>query len=366
MNFRLLSILLASASLATALQAQENSLPLNPKVATNGYFNHLDLGLNAGSTGVGIDLAAPIGPAVRLRAGFTYMPRFEMTSNFGMQVGDEEYKRTYDPVTGERTDRLGRMIDYMYNMTGMLMKDNVDMKYKPTYYNSKVLVDVYPLRDKRWHVTAGFYWGSKEIGRAVNSVEDAQTLSGVSMYNYIYDKVIEGNPNIFGDLISITPDMLDQISPLFKSAGRMGFPVGHYKEELRGQVPVLDDWGFPMYDDDDNPIYEDGVIRAKGAFYMMTPDPETGTVKCKAYAKRFKPYVGAGYSGTISKDGLWHLDVDAGALFWGGSPDIYTHDGTCLTRDVENIGGKVGRYVDFISQFKVFPVLELRISRRLF
>lgn len=337
-----------------------------PQTSTFGYFNHLDLGINAGTTGVGIDLSAPVGSYVRMRAGFNYMPRVEVTSNFGVQIGDEVYQKTYDPVTGERTDKLGKMMNYMYNMTGMRIKDNVDVDIKPTFYNTKVLVDVYPLRDKRWHLTTGFYWGSKEIGRAVNSVEDAQTVTGVSMYNYIYDKVIDGNPNIFGDLISITPDMLDQISPMFKNAGRMGMAVGRYRNDIYGQVPKLDEWGFPMYDDDDNPIYEEAIVHKKGSLYMMTPDPEKGTVKCFAKAKPFKPYLGAGYSGPISKDGLWNLDIDAGVLFWGGAPQIYTHDGTCFGRDIDTIEGKVGQYVDFISKFKVYPVIELRISRRLF
>ena len=53
-------------------------------------------------------------------------------------------------------------------------------------------------------------------------------------------------------------------------------------------------------------------------------------------------------------------------MFWGGTPDIITHDGTHLSKDVINIGGKVGDYVDLIKGVKAFPVLNLRITRRLF
>jgi hypothetical protein len=53
-------------------------------------------------------------------------------------------------------------------------------------------------------------------------------------------------------------------------------------------------------------------------------------------------------------------------MFWGGAPDVYTHDGTNLTRDVEDIYGKVGRYMDVASAMKVFPVLNARISYRIF
>lgn len=358
--FALCSILFVNA------QAQDSKSLSDLCETLGGQFKHFDVGVNAGTSGIGLDVSTNIGDYVRLRTGFTYMPRIELTSTFGVQVGEESPKAEYDPETGKRTDRLGRMIEYMHDLTGMDIDENVDMLYKPTFYNTKFLVDVYPFTNKKWHLTAGFYWGTKEIGRAINSIADARTLAGVSMYNYIYDKVIEGNPNIFGDLVSITPDVLDKISPKFKNAGRMGVNVGTYTHDIYGQVPVLDEWGYPMYDDDDNPMYENGIIHAKGSYYLLTPDPTDGAVKCYAYTNRFKPYVGFGYSGAISKDGLWNLDLDGGILFWGGSPNIYTHDGTNLTKDIENIGGKVGRYVDGVAAFKVFPVLEVRISRRIF
>ena len=53
-------------------------------------------------------------------------------------------------------------------------------------------------------------------------------------------------------------------------------------------------------------------------------------------------------------------------MFWGGTPDIITHDGTNLTKDVSDINGKVGDYVKFIKGVKVFPILNLRITRRIF
>ena len=60
------------------------------------------------------------------------------------------------------------------------------------------------------------------------------------------------------------------------------------------------------------------------------------------------------------------MEFDAGMLFWGGSPRIMTHDGVDLARDVRDVGGKVGRYVNFMKAIKVYPVLNLRIFFRMF
>ena len=53
-------------------------------------------------------------------------------------------------------------------------------------------------------------------------------------------------------------------------------------------------------------------------------------------------------------------------MFWGGTPEVVTHDGTDLAKDVENIGGKVGDYVSLVESLKVYPVLKLSISYRIF
>ena len=51
---------------------------------------HLDLGVTLGTDGIGIDLSTPVVKNwVNVRAGFTYMPRFNATMHFGFEAGDE-------------------------------------------------------------------------------------------------------------------------------------------------------------------------------------------------------------------------------------------------------------------------------------
>ena len=50
-------------------------------------------------------------------------------------------------------------------------------------------------------------------------------------------------------------------------------------------------------------------------------------------------------------------------MFWGGTPRVDCY-GTDLVK--MNVKGKVGDYVKFFEALKVFPVINLRISRRLF
>ena len=123
-------------------------------------------------------------------------------------------------------------------------------------------------------------------------------------------------------------------------------------------------------------------------FFRLEPDANNN-VSATIRVNSFKPYLGFGYGGRFFRDNdIYHISFDAGILFWGGTPRITTNDihkvtfspnedyteaiknetiepGVNLAKDVYNIPGKVGDYVKFFKGFKVYPVLELRLSRRI-
>lgn len=327
----------------------------------NGYFNHLDVSASIGSPGIGIDVSAPVGEYVKLRAGMTYMPRFEMSSNFRVQVGDS-LERKFDQNGNRIETKFDKLSGMLKGMTGFDVDDQVAMNVKPTFYNFRFMVDVYPFQDKRWHFTAGFYAGPAEIGRGVNVAKDVPTLMAVSMYNMMFDRIHNGEDlfDLGGNLsFSLPPEVLFPIMEKLDKYGRMGVHVGNYLND--GPV-LLDESGEPLeYDENGNPL----LAYYKGDPYMMVPDAN-GMVSARAKTNRFKPYLGFGYGGAISRDGRTELSVDAGVMFWGGKPHVYTHDGTDLVYDVEKISGKVGRYVRYVKSFPCFPVLELKVTRRIF
>lgn len=365
-----------------SLTAQEMNVSKSFNVY-NGYFDHLDVSASIGTPGIGLDLSAPVGKYIKLRTGITYMPRVEVNSGFRVQVGDS-LERKYDKQGNRIETKFDKLSGLLENMYGFKVDDEVQMNIKPTYYNFRFLVDILPFRDKRWHFTAGFYYGSSELGRASNSAKDMPSLMAVNMYNLMYDRLMTGEPLFsLGDpyTFDLPPEYQNLIIDKFKVYGRMGIHVGDYtkdgpilyKTEILGYMPT----GEPIYDFDenDNPILdpterdENGnpkLAYHKGDPYMMVPDPETGMVRVTAKSRKFKPYVGFGYGGSISKDGLTELSFDAGVLFWGGVPNVYLHDGIDLTKDVDHVRGKVGSYVRAIKAFPLFPVIELRVTRRIF
>ena len=298
----------------------------------NGFFKHLDASLTVGSTGLGFDLASPMGEYAQLRAGFSFMPHIHYKMNFEVQVGDDASKSK---------SKFQTLSGLLKDMTGYQVDNSVDMIGVPTYYNFNLLVDVFPFKNnKHWHFTAGFYWGNSKIGKAYNTTEDMPSLVAVGIYNNMYDKAIRKEPfvtiNYNGNPIAITddPELQDMLYEKFREYGRMGVWIGNHVSD--------------------------------GSPYIVEPD-ENSMVKAEVRANAFKPYLGFGYGGRLFKgDDRYKISFDCGAMFWGGTPSILTHDGTDLAKDVEDVKWKVGDYVRLIKGVKAFPVLNIRITRTLF
>ena len=332
---RVLALAFLASTAAASATAQSKLEGLIDNIKTES-FNHMDVGVTLGTTGLGVDVSTPVGDYMQLRAGASFMPHFHHDMHFDVQLGDTKESK-YDANGNRVTTKFDRLSEKLEEVTGYKANDVVTMVGEPTYYNAKLLLDVFPLRDKHWHVTAGFYWGNSTIGKAYNRTEEMPSLLAMQIYNRIYDKTVADEP-IFTTSSSefYLSDLLREYGMYdrFEGYGRMGIHVGDKCSD--------------------------------GSHYMMEPGVD-GMVKAKVKANSFKPYLGVGYEGPLTKKSdKYSLLVDAGVMFWGGTPRIPTHDGTDLAKDVTNIGGKVGTYVDLIKTFKVFPVIEVRFARKLF
>ena len=109
-----------------------------------GLFNHMSLGLGLGTTGISVDVAAPICPYVAVRAGADILPdiKFRPALDLGF---DQEIK------------------DFVYEWFNERLPDKIDFDGKLKYTAGHLLFDVYPFKNSSFHVTAGAYLGNKEL-----------------------------------------------------------------------------------------------------------------------------------------------------------------------------------------------------------
>ena len=343
------------------VMAQEMPLLNASKTEKYNVFNHLDASVTLGTTGIGVDLASPVTNWAQLRIGYSVMPRFNYYMRFEIQVGDVKEPK-YDASGNRVVTKFDRLASMLQDLTGYEVDDEVWMTGRPQYHNFKCLVDVFPFKnDKRWHVTAGFFWGPKKVATAFNKTEEMPSLLAVGIYNRLYENTMNSYETVKhfenGDINPATgePYEIWDIQPIM-SVG----PI-----EINGISTIKS-------------VYEAmasngrmGVMLGKkvsdGSNYMMEPDND-GMVKADVVVNSFKPYLGVGYGGRLIKgNDKLHIAVDLGAMYWG-KPKIITHDGTDLISDIQKntIDWKPGEYVKLVRGFHVFPVLDVRFVYNLF
>ncbi|MDE6291719.1 MAG: hypothetical protein K2M16_09310 [Muribaculaceae bacterium] len=319
-----ISAQLSSMTFSSKVQGpEERPETIIEKMNRHGILNRLEIAANIGTTGLGLEVASPITKWTKLRAGFDWMPPFTIPMTFSM----DSY------VDGKVNDKFETIQDMMYSMSGMRVDKEIMMESKPHMATFRLLVDVYPFKDRHWHLTAGFFVGSDYIGKSINKMTEMPSLLALNMYDRLYqiyasddymDYVVD--TPIIGD-IYLDPAVGMELHDKFLELGRLGVHVGDHKD---------------------------------GTPYMMMPDKE-GTVSAKAKINRFRPYLGFGYGGAMSADGKWQASVDAGVQFWGGAPKVTTHDGTVLN-DLTDLRGKVGNYMNLMKAIPVYPTIDFRIS----
>ncbi len=369
-------LLLAMPSLVSA---QSNDASTHYTYDNRGVFSHFDAAFTIGTTGLGFDLATPITPWLRLRAGGTFHLQTHRTVTLTSEVGEGQTEAL-------QQEHFEQLSDFMSSLTTIAPQRDIAIEGTMTMNNAKVLIDFFPFKNNRhWHLTAGVYYGGKQLMACHNTTESLVSLSSVDIYNMIYALAKEGE---FLDLSSLGMDIPDDMkSSIIAHMQQWGtytddngvtqmaeygisYPIGTYKHDIIAEQDV--------YDASGNKVCSSGeVVRKAGETVRLVPDAQ-GLIHPEVEVNRLKPYVGVGYDCALSRDKRTRLNVEAGVLFWGGSPKVnvsvpvgMTQDGENLFQtidlvsDASNVTGSLGKQIDKAKDYTVFPSISLRLSQRL-
>ena len=119
-------------------------LPQTVSAQNDVAFKHLGWGVSLGTTGVGIEVAAPVTDFMEVRAGYSFLP--SISHDFDVDFHSKENWL-------EKEDHSG-----YYNHT--------DVKGTINMGDAKVLLDFYPSKSSGFHFTAGAYLGKSKLVEA--------------------------------------------------------------------------------------------------------------------------------------------------------------------------------------------------------
>lgn len=141
-----------------------------------GVFNSLSVGVSAGLTGIGVDVAAPIGNYLAVRAGVSFMPNFTYSDNVDVDVDIADYS---GPATIDAEGGIGRTA-------------------------GELLLNVYPFKSSSFFVCGGAYFGGDKIIKIKGHSEELAQLiaegkkAGIEIGDYSIP--VDKNGNISGGL----------------------------------------------------------------------------------------------------------------------------------------------------------------------
>ena len=87
-------------------------------------FQHLDVALSLGITGIGIEVASPICEIAQVRVGYEFMPHFHYSVNFPVEVGGEPAVK-YDDNGKRVQSRFDRLAKNLKELTGLEADDHL-------------------------------------------------------------------------------------------------------------------------------------------------------------------------------------------------------------------------------------------------
>lgn len=144
-----------------------------------GIFNSLAVGVSVGTTGIGIDVASPIGSYLAVRAGISFMPNFTYSTDVDVNI-----ENLYDNAPN--------------------VPSNIDVEGGMGRTAGELLLNVYPFKSSSFFVCGGAYFGGGKLIKIKGHSNDLAELiaeggkAGIEIGDYSIP--VDKNGNVSGGL----------------------------------------------------------------------------------------------------------------------------------------------------------------------
>lgn len=292
------------------------STNVNAQTDSN-IFNHMAVGVEVGTTGIGFELAAPVTDYVQVRAGVNFIPTVKV-KDIGVDISASEgewnnAKNMAKELNDNYKEYLSaadqKKVEGFAQYFSSSLPHDVLINGEVGMTNFKFLVDLYPFKGS-FHLTAGVYAGKSQFVEAYTTNCQAQ-----------FKALTYFNQNLAGQTITANTPLGPQP---YTFGNKLGAELGDYLLEPNGEQAR-------------------GFIKVGGV----------------------KPYVGLGFGRAVPQKHRLAFNFDLGAMFWG-TPKVFVDqpNGEVQLKegDVDGDGG----IIKTISKISLYPCMTFRLTGRIF
>ncbi len=268
-------------------------------------FNHLAVGITTGTPGlIGFDVATTCTPYLQIRAGLAIMPTFKY--NTDIHVNASEYNNKIGTMYSTLPASKRSMMEDENGQLWQVAPDYA-VQGKMSFTNGKFLIDFFPFKVTGFpfFITVGAYFGGTNIVSVYNKDDGA-----LGIVNKANDVITEYN-------------------------------------KVPGVTKV-------------NPI-----AATVGEYTNLGPDAQ-GNVNFDVKVNGFKPYVGIGFGRPFPRKKRIGFSAEIGCMFWKTPTVTFTGNDTFDIDRVKAGKENVGKAIDIVSKFSVWPCINFRLTGKIF
>lgn len=329
-------------------------------------FKHLGISLEAGTTGLGVNLSYPlVTDHLTLSLGCNF-PSYNINKTVDLDpsyvnnrvAGVNQMVDRYNDGASRYNTHIDPMAEIGISLSPMSQIEKVssvekmegDIKAKLNFANYKAMLEYYPTTKSYFHFTVGVFVGNGEwmnISAVVDPVTWGTYKSALSAADQAISAVEKYNTEVPQHNLKIQ-DINAQIDEYNKTPGAA------QKKHL------------PLFQtiDESAPVDDAAAVTVNGQTFVLDKNSD-GRVDVTLAIKKVKPYLGVGFGSSVPTKRRCGFQMEIGA-YYQGKPTLES------TQEKPSFAGSsyndhtIDKLVETICYLQWYPQLTFRWTGRLF
>lgn len=329
-------------------------------------FKHVGLSVEAGTTGLGVNLSYPLlTDHIILTLGYNF-PVYTITKSAELSTGYVNGK--VGQVNSMITDFNNRASSYNQNIPSMtelglnvsemqlidpiepLESMNADLEAKINFGNFKAMLEIYPTKKSYFHFTFGVMVGNGDWMN-ISAAVDQHTWG-------TYEKALAASEQAANTVRTYNANLASNNAII----DQYNTQIDQYNQ-IPGVTPLSHIQNLPSVGEQP-PVDDAAAVSLNGQLFVLDKN-SGGRLDVALKVKKVKPYIGVGFGSSVPTKRRLGCQMEVGA-YYQGKPILESPQENPTFEGAFYRDKLIDEVVKTIVHFQWYPQITLRFTGRLF